>query len=170
MSNETGSQARGSRCRHAAPIVIVACTLALTQLLYAAEIYKTVEPGGLVVYSDRPSPQSERIVVPPAPKISDADRLRIEAQRQLAAHAEEQRLLDADAERRRKLAEEKEEQARVSGCRQARDRYLTFTEGRRVYRRDESGERVYYNSAEIDAARDTEQKRMLELCKPPGSR
>ena len=130
----------------------------------AGEIYKSVDARGRVTYSDKPSPDAERIYIRSDPNLSDADRARLAEEQQAQAR------LEADRAKRANLAKQEQgrraqaEQTRRAQCRQARDRYLMFAESGRLYRRDEQGNRVYYTSAELDAERTAAQQRMKELC------
>ncbi|MBL8269765.1 DUF4124 domain-containing protein [Steroidobacter sp.] len=130
----------------------------------AGEIYKSVDARGRVTYSDRPSPQAERIVIPTDPTLSDADRARLAEDQQAQARLQTGRAQRADMAKQEQARRAEAEQTRGIQCRQARDRYLMFAESGRLYRRDEQGNRVYYTSAELDAERTKAQQRMKELC------
>lgn len=131
---------------------------------FAGEIYKSVDARGRVTYSDKPSPNAERIYIRSDPSLSDADRERLAEEQQAQARLEADRAKRADLAKQEQGRRAQAEQTRREQCRQARDRYLMFAESGRIYRRDEQGNRVYYTSAELDAERTKAQQRMKELC------
>lgn len=169
MTTATASRQRLDRSVWIA-LCAVAASMGSPSVGSSAEIYKSVDSKGQVTYSDRPSPDAERIYLRTEPTISDADRARIAAEQEARARVEEERTRRADAANQEQARRTEAEQARREQCRRARDRYLMFSESGRLYRRDEQGNRVYYTSAEIDAERAAAQKKMKELCDADAAR
>lgn len=116
--------------------------------LGAAEVYKSVDENGNVVYSDRPdSAGQELIVVNTTPAPSNPTPI---------ARPRSQGGDEADAEGaeqpRRELVEPTAEE-RAERCAVARDRVARYSVAHRLYRTGADGEREYLNDAQIDEAR-----------------
>ncbi len=123
---------------------LIAATLLLTALpLAAAEVYRSIDENGNVVYSDRPVPGAELVDVE-APFLGGGP-----AQRQpLTTDDPESAGNAAGADD----AEQRAEQ-RAALCEDARDRQQRYATSRRLYRETPDGERYYLTSEEIDEAR-----------------
>ena len=146
------------------------CTLLIALLLagvvHAAEVYRTTDPKGQPVYTDRP----DRL---PAEKLDIASRStdvvevksRYDAEMKRYAKAEEtEDSIVTEAEDARKAkALTAEDQAKR--CIDARQKYESLMNARRIYERGATDDdRRYLDSNEIDAARETARKSMEELC------
>ena len=118
-----------------------------------ADVYRTVDAQGNVVYSDHAmAPSSKKVTVDVIQgNAEDAARL-----------AKERALANADAAQQTKLAQQQaaeqqqqqtQEAVKKRKCEAARNRYAIFAAGGRIFRTDEQGNRVYYSDAEIDAQR-----------------
>lgn len=129
--------------RTAATIV----TLSLLSLSAgAAEVYRSVDAQGNVVYSDRPGDRSAvRVAI-----ATSAARAPVTAMRQpqAAAPAGEPDAATIAAAERAQLAEE-----RAANCEIARERSETAATSHRLYRLDDNGQRVYYSDSELAQAR-----------------
>jgi hypothetical protein len=146
------------------------CTLLIALLLVgvvqAAEVYRTTDPKGQPIYTDRP----DRL---PAEKLDIASRStdvvevksRYDAEMKRYAREEEtdgSAVTEAqDARKARALTAED----KAKRCIDARQKYESLMNARRIYERGETDEdRRYLDSDQIDAARETARKSMEELC------
>jgi hypothetical protein len=131
----------------------------------AAEIYKTADAEGRIIYSDRPpAGKAEVVRVESAPRNEAAALARTQRELQNFAALEQRRKREALAKAAEKKAAENAAKMKDQRCTEARNRYLGFMENSRIYRRNEAGERVYYSAAEIDAERISTKQRMNEEC------
>jgi multidrug efflux pump subunit AcrA (membrane-fusion protein) len=128
--------------------------------LFAAEVYKSVDANGHVVYSDHPDPAAQKLDVRvDEPQAAEVARI-----------AKEQKLLKVeDSERKRLAALEDKQKAqqehdRELRCEKARSRYYSLKDSRRVYGRDGDGNRVYYSDKDADAQRAAAQQAMQTEC------
>lgn len=146
------------------------CTLLIALLLVgvvqAAEVYKTTDPKGQPVYTDRP----DRL---PAEKLDIASRStdvvevksRYDAEMKRYAKQEEteDQVVSEAQDARKAKALTAEDQAKR--CIDARQKYESLMNARRIYERGETDDdRRYLDSDEIDAARENARKSMEELC------
>lgn len=145
-------------------LALSAVALLMPGVAAAGEIYKTVDAKGRVSYSDQPSPNAQRVVVPRTSAATEAERERISKQMESYAQADAARAQKTETEQKETAAKKAAEEQRKELCKRARDRYLNFKEARRPYRRDDEGNRVYYSSTEIDAERAAAQKEMDKQC------
>lgn len=121
-------------------------TILLANALFAAEVYRQVNPDGTVTYSDRPpSDSAETITIntrapvpPPTPAAEEPDNAP-------AAPAAESEPPQPTPE---ELAAE-----RAANCAAARERNERYQMSRRLYRSLPNGEREYLSDEELDAAR-----------------
>ena len=126
--------------------IIVTLSL-LSVPAWAADVYRTVDAQGNIVYSDRPEDRSSvRVAI-----ATSAARAPVSfVSRRSAAEdqpAEPDEATIAAAEQAQ-LAED-----RVANCASARQRNETYATSHRLYRVGEDGERVYYNDTELSQAR-----------------
>jgi hypothetical protein len=128
--------------------------------LFAAEVYKSVDANGHVVYSDHPDPVAQKLDISvDEPQAADVARI-----------AKEQKLLKVeDNERKRLAALEDKKKAQLEHdqqlrCEKARTRYYSLKDARRVYGRDGDGNRVYYSDKDADAQRQAAQQSMQTEC------
>lgn len=131
--------------------LITALLLLAALPLWAADVYRSTDENGNVVYTDRPTPGAELVNVQ-APYLGGgpATRQRLAASASEPAAAEGQDTAQA-GQSAPTAAQQAELRAR--NCEAARARQQTYVSSRRLYRETESGEREYLSSAEIDEAR-----------------
>ena len=126
----------------------------------AAEVYKSVDASGHVVYSDHPDPAAQKLEVRvDEPQAADVARIAREQKVLNVEDSERKRL--AAIEDKKKAQQEHDQQLR---CEKARSRYYTLKDARRVYGRDGEGNRVYYSDREADAQRAAAQQTMQTEC------
>lgn len=124
----------------------------------ADDIYRSVDENGVVVYSDRPTGDSEVITVvasvtrtvrPAAPAASD----------ELSRDNQE-----VFAEVPREATPEELAAERAQNCEIARQRATVYSQSQRLFRTDAAGERIYLTDAEIDEARSTAEADVAAWC------
>lgn len=145
---------------------IVTLMLAGLATVAAAEtVYKWVDAGGQVHYTDLPPDQ------PGAKLLGTFQREQVLQGTEESATAEDEPAPtyetgaepgdgDAAAAMQRDL-----EAVRSEQCTQAQARYKNYIESRRLYRETADGKREYLTDAELDAARVQARKDVDELCK-----
>lgn len=121
--------------------------LLLANVLFAAEVYREVNPDGTVTYSDRPASDSAETITidtrapvgvpPPAAEQPTAD---AQPTPETPAEPPEPSPADVAAER-------------AANCAAARERNDRYQMSRRLYRSLPDGEREYLSDEELDAAR-----------------
>jgi hypothetical protein len=118
--------------------------------LFAAEVYRSFDADGNVVYSDRPGDQgSERIfVATPSPSSSPRPALTNEGATPASAQPE---VLGGQIVVERTPAEIAAERQR--NCTAARERADRYKVSQRLFRTLPNGEREYLSDAELDEAR-----------------
>ncbi len=135
----------------------VLLTLAATTT-FGAEVYRSTDAKGNVIYSDRPeNSTSQAVTVLTARPSSSAPRTVATPPRPAAGGADAAKPATDDAatpqkEKREPTPAEKAED-RAKNCKIARERQQTYTTSHRLYRTGPNGERQYLNDAEIDEAR-----------------
>ena len=124
----------------------------------AAEVYRTIDAQGNVVYSDRPEDASSvRVAVAVTqPRASVPARAPTRPEAAQSQEADEATI--AAAERAQLAAD------RAANCAIARERSESFTNSHRLYRTGENGERVYFNDAETAQARLDAQAEVARWC------
>jgi hypothetical protein len=140
--------------------------LLLAGITQASEVYRTTDPKGQPVYTDRP----ERL---PAEKLDIASRstdvveVKSRYDAEMKRHAKDEDTAGAvvagaeDARKARELTAED----KAKRCIDARQKYESLMNARRIYERGETDDdRRYLDSDEIDAARENARKSMEELC------
>ena len=145
-------------------------TVALLLLAFAGaqanEVYKTTDPQGRPVYTDKPPVlPAERLNV----KSSTTDVVEVEKRydAEMKRYSAEGK---AETEAAKKAADARQAQAlsaedKARRCQEARQRYESAMYARRLYEPGATeGERRYLSSEEIDAARADAKKVMDELC------
>jgi hypothetical protein len=139
---------------------LLAALLLAPYLGVAAEVYKSVDANGRVVYSDHPDPAAQRLDVRvDEPQAADVARIAKEQKVLKIEDSERKRL--AVIEDKKKAQQEHDQQLR---CEKARTRYYSLKDARRVYGRDGEGNRVYYSDQEADAQRAAAQQTMQTEC------
>lgn len=130
----------------------------------AAEVYRSVDENGLVVYSDRPSSDAERVEVntshpaatTPAPRSSQP------AAENAATTTDTTSPLGAQIPR--ESTPEEIAADRERNCNYARQMATTYSTAHRLYRNGPTGERVYLSDAELQQARDKAQSDVATWC------
>lgn len=147
------------------PAVAIAILCAMPLSAALADVYRSVDAQGHVLYSDSPSPGAElvRVTGPrfasatatvssspkpsaPPPKPSDADS---NLARDAAARAVHNDVAKVGAE----------------ACKKAQDGYQQIINTRRIYTTDSSGERQYLSDADADQARVNAKLKMDDACR-----
>jgi len=143
---------------------IVTLMLAGLATVAAAEtVYKWVDTGGQVHYTDRPPTESG------AKLIGVFDRALIleedeEAVIESSPPAEEEPAGSTPASTSAAV-ERDVQQARSAQCKQAQERYKNYVESQRLFRQTPDGKREYLSDAELSQARIDARKAVDELCK-----
>jgi hypothetical protein len=134
-----------------------------------ADVYRSVDAQGHVLYSDTPSPGAERVRVtsnsqrlaaqtsapagnprPTAPSTSkSADSIHDQIEKDEAARTVQHEVA----------------QTRADQCKKAQDQYQQSIQARRIYNTDASGERQYLSDAEAEQARVNAKVAMDDACK-----
>jgi len=148
------------------PTLIVAAVLLLAASAQSSEVYKTTDPQGRPIYTDKPQtlPAQRVGVQTTATDPAEAQRRYDEQMKQMAgadaASADTAAKTEA-AQKARELTSED----RARRCQDARQRYESYQNARRLYEPGETeGERRYLSSEEIDAARADAKRLMDEFC------
>ncbi len=126
--------------------------------LASADIYRWVDPGGNVHYSQKPQPGAERVEV--RPQIVERD----QATREREARSD--RFFDARRQEQQasKAAASARHAQREQECQQLRSRLSRLSHGGRYFSADAEGGRVYYSDEEIGAARRQLAGRISQNC------
>lgn len=154
--------------RAAALLALLAVTSLEFNAVVAADVYKSRDAEGRLVFSDHaPAGPAERIKIEPPPPSSAEDQARVEAQqatwqREDAARKERDR---AKAQEQAALAAE-----RAKRCSAARSQNATFGYDGRRFHLDPAGNRVYYSAQEIDQKRAEAKRDMAQFCTPEPAR
>jgi hypothetical protein len=141
------------------PAAIIVTLSLLIVPAWAADVYRSVDAQGNIVYSDRPGDEGAvRVVIAAtaarAP-VSVANSGTAAAQN---SPAEPDAATIAAAERAQ-LAED-----RAANCAIARQRNETYATSHRLYRVAEDGERVYFSDTELSQARMDAQTEVARWC------
>lgn len=115
--------------------------------LGAAEVYRSIDANGNVVYSDRPDGAVQELIV--VNTRAPANPTPIATPRARDDDADNP---DGDATPRRERVEPTPAE-RAERCAVARDRVARYSVAHRLYRTGADGEREYLNDAQIDEAR-----------------
>lgn len=119
--------------------------------LFAADVYRSVDENGNVVYSDRPAGANPvRITIATREPATSPAGPAVEPRSPAGAVGRREVTSDTppEQERAEPTAEERAER-----CADARDRVERYNVAHRLYRETPDGEREYLNDAEIDEAR-----------------
>jgi hypothetical protein len=128
----------------------------------AAEVYRSVDAQGNVVYSDRPADNASVVVeirtqTPSVAAVAASARANAAPQGPAAEDVPDQATIEA-AERAQ-LAED-----RAANCRIATERNERYSTSRRLYRTGADGEREYLNDAELTQARNNASAEVARWC------
>lgn len=117
--------------------------------LFAADVYRSIDENGNVVYRDRPDGELITVAVP---RPATAPPARPSTQPSLPAGATGSRETTTETEPERRRVEPTSAE-RAEKCTQAQERAERYNVSHRLYRTGADGEREYLNDAEIDEAR-----------------
>jgi hypothetical protein len=128
----------------------------------AADIFRSVDANGVVVYSDLPSDSAERVTVnastPGTPRARPAAEPAESGPATTAAAA------PPGAEVPRPSTPEEIAGDRARNCDYAQQMNATYSTAHRLYRNGADGERVYLSDAEISEARTKAQSDVAKWC------
>jgi hypothetical protein len=148
------------------PTVIIAAVLLLAVGAHASEVFKSTDPQGRPVYTDKPQTlPAQKLDVRTATTDTVEVQQRYEAEmKRLNAADEADSAAAAKAAEARK-AKELTEEDRARRCVESRQRYESYMNARRLYEPGSGeGERRYLSDAELDAARANARQAMDEFC------
>jgi tRNA A37 methylthiotransferase MiaB len=129
-----------------------------------ADIYKSVDAQGHVVYSDRattPAAQKTDVTIQ-APKQEEVDRLA--RQQAILKVVENQRKQQELAGQQLTAQNQQQQHNRQVLCQAARERYYAVRDANHLFHRDADGNRVYLSDSEADARRVELQQAMNTAC------
>jgi Domain of unknown function (DUF4124) len=128
----------------------------------AAEIYRSVDANGRVVYSDLPDGSAEQVTVsvqtPAAAREQPASAARSDAAESSSAAA------PPGAQIPRPSTPEEIAADRAQNCEYARQMQSTYSTAHRLFRNGPDGERVYLSDAELAAARTKAESDVATWC------
>jgi hypothetical protein len=133
---------------------LISCALLAVAGLpvFAADVYRSVEPDGTVVYSDRPGEGTERVTIATLGGSSSTPRTAPPTggtpARNAAPQAEQ-----LGTEVRVEPTPEETAAERARNCAVAQERAERYRVSQRLYRTLPNGEREYLSDAELDEAR-----------------
>ena len=147
-------------------LIVTATMLAVATGALASEVFKTTDPEGRPVYTDKPATlPAERLNVQSSSTDVVGVQQRYEAQMRLYAEADKARSEDSQQAADRRKATELSAEDRAKRCTEARQRYESYMNARRLYQPGvQEGERNYLSDAEIDEARANAKRTMDEFC------
>ncbi|MGD8810372.1 MAG: DUF4124 domain-containing protein [Gammaproteobacteria bacterium] len=138
-------------------IAIVTLSLLAVPAL-AADVYRSVDAQGNVVYTDRPTTEgSIRVAVRTSTPARAAQSTSEQTSPEPAADLPDQATIEA-AERAQ-LAED-----RAANCEIAKERNERYSTSRRLYRVGADGERVYLNDEQLTEARNEAEAEVSRWC------
>lgn len=125
---------------------------------WAAEVYRTIDAQGNVIYSDRPGDErAVKVVIAATAATAPVTVVRqSRATEPVAAEPDDATIAAAE---RAQLTQD-----RAANCVTARQRSESYDTSHRLYRVAEDGERVYYNDAETAQARVDAQAAIARWC------
>jgi hypothetical protein len=128
---------------------------------FAAEVYRSVDENGVVVYSDRPTDKTELIEVDTG---VDARRSASESQAANDESDDSAPNTPFAAEIPREATPEEIAADRARNCEYARQMMTTYSQSHRLFRDGANGEREYLSAAEIDEARSRAESNVATWC------
>ena len=147
-------------------LIVTATLLAVATGALASEVFKTTDPEGRPVYTDKPATlPAERLNV----QSSSTDVLgvqeRYDAQMKRYSEADQAQSAAAQKAAGQRKATELSAEDRAKRCTESRQRYESYMNARRLYAPgDAEGDRRYLSDAEIDEARANAKRTMDEFC------
>jgi Domain of unknown function (DUF4124) len=128
----------------------------------AAEVYRSIDENGIVVYSDRPAEGAQRVhIATPAPG-TPAQAAQTPAPAADADSAGQDETLSGEVARDPTAEELAAERAR--NCSIAQERADQYRVAHRLYRTLPNGEREYLSDAELDQARSRAEADVANWC------
>jgi hypothetical protein len=146
------------------PAAAIAIFALLPLSVALADVYRSIDAQGHVLYSDTPTPGAELVKVTnnsqryTAPSKTPAAGLKA-APPPPAAHSQ---LVNEEATR---SVQSDVAQTRADQCKKAQDRYQQVITARRIYSQGADGERTYQSDAEADQTRVAAKLDMDDACK-----
>lgn len=135
--------------------------LVLPAGIAAADIYRSIDDDGNVVYSDRPTSDAVEVIVNTArPASRPAARAVADNARDAAGQADT--ALVAEIPREPTADEVAADRAR--NCEYARQMLATYSQSRRLFRTGPDGERQYLSDDELSAARARAESNVAAWC------
>jgi hypothetical protein len=142
-------------------VMMVAIALAVAPAAMA-QLYKSVDKDGRVIYTDQP-PSTDAKVLNIPKSVTDAPS---PSKSYVAQDKENEKKKKDAADKAAKAGDPakkaQEDQAR---CAQARSAYQMYADGGRIFKNNEKGERVFLSDAEIESERARSRREMDEACK-----
>ncbi len=129
--------------------------------LLAQEVYKSTDPQGHVVYSDRASTSTAQKSAVHVTQPDPAEVTRIAKEQEILNAQETQRKQQQSVDDKKKAQQDREKQTR---CDAARDHYFSMKDARRIFHLDADGNRVYDTDPEADARREDAKQAMTAAC------
>jgi hypothetical protein len=156
--------------RRVAAIAVLAC-LPMSALL--ADVYRSVDAQGHVLYSDTPTPGAERVQVTGAQQrnftaaaSSPSRSTAVSSERKFSSAQSDEQIKEqlAHEQAARSVANDVA-QTRAEQCKKAQDAYDKSVQARRIYNEDNNGNRQYLSDDEAQQARVSAKLTMDQLCK-----
>jgi hypothetical protein len=153
------------------PAAVIAILAVLPLSAALADVYRSVDPQGHVLYSDTPTPGAQlvRVTNPSSPA-----RFTIPANTPVASHPATSKAAAKSGDPGRDQVSRDEAtrsvqtdvaQNRAEQCKKAQDGYQLIIAARRIYTGEANGERQYLSDADADQARVNAKLSMDEACK-----
>ncbi|NND65315.1 MAG: DUF4124 domain-containing protein [Gammaproteobacteria bacterium] len=146
-------------------VFMVAGSMALASLSYAAAVYTWTDDEGKIHFTDKPVDLAvDRLGV--QVNRTDTDAI-VEAREEKNMSEEELSEKESEKERQARISErfEKErEEVRAANCKIAQDNYDKLNAPRRLYEKHDDGERRYLENEEIDERRAHAESQVREWC------
>jgi hypothetical protein len=143
------------------PMVALMLLLGSAHLLRAAEVYKSVDAEGHVVYSDRAGAPAAAKSVVHVDQPNPAEVARMAKEQEILKADDVQRNRQKSVDDKKKAQQDHDKQVQ---CDNARNRYYTLREARRIFQRDADGNRVFYTDLDAGAKREEARQAMMTAC------
>ena len=120
-----------------------------------ADVYRSKDAQGTVVYSDRPTENSEPVIVKPPKAGRPGNPIAAKSATNAPGEQNQAAQKGAKGEKGEKgdLSPAEKEAERAKNCVTARDRKTRYDQSHRLFKAGPNGEREYLDSAQIDEAR-----------------
>jgi hypothetical protein len=141
-------------------LTLLAFALAVAPLALA-QLYKSVDKDGKVIYSDQPpaTGESKQINAPPPPAAGGSKSF-VERDKELEKARAANRDNAKKSEQTARKAQEDQER-----CNHARHAFETYSAGGRIIKPSTTGERAFMDEQEIEVAKEKARRDMDEVCK-----